>query len=143
MNVLGVILMMREAIPQLRMAGGGHIINISSRGAIPPGPGPYDTSIRRGGDISYGPQKSLIEHFSQAQGWLYQAEGISVNVLSRHGRIKTPGNLMASQDRENPVLEFDTADNMGKAAVWIREQPASVLNGSVIDDDLIVQKKGL
>jgi citronellol/citronellal dehydrogenase len=143
-NVQGVILMMREAIPHLRAAGGGHIINISSRGAIAPGPGPYDTSKPAGGgDIFYGPQKSLIEHFSQAQGRLHQAEGISVNVLSPNGRIKTPGNLMAGQDRDNPNLDFDTADNMGKAAVWICEQPATALNGAVLYDDLLVQEKGL
>lgn len=142
-NVMGVILMMREAIPHLRAAGGGHIINLSSRGAIPPGPGPYEAPTRRGGDIFYGPQKSLIEHFSQAQGRLYQDEGISVNVLSPNGRIKTPGNLMAENDRDNPNLDFDVADNMGKAAVWICEQPASVLNGAVLYDDLLVQERGL
>ncbi|MFN8639602.1 MAG: SDR family oxidoreductase [Dehalococcoidia bacterium] len=96
-NVMGVVLMMREAIPHLRAAGGGHIVNLSSRGAIAPGPGPYDTAVRRIGDIFYGPQKSFIEHFSQSQGWSLQAEGISVNVLSPNGRIRTPGNLMAEE----------------------------------------------
>lgn len=142
-NVMGVVLMMREAIPHLRAAGGGHIINLSSRGAIAPGPGPYDTSVRRGGDIFYGPQKSFIEHFSQSQGWSVQAEGISVNVLSPNGRIKTPGNLMAENDRENPNLAFDTADDMGKAAVWICEQPADQLNGAVLYDELLVRERGL
>lgn len=142
-NVMGVILMMREAYPHLRAAGGGHVINISSGGAIFPGPGPYDTTKVRGGDIFYGAQKSLIEHFSQAEGWRHQAEGISVNVLSPQGRIKTPGNIMASNDRENPDLDFEHADNMGKAAVWICEQPATVLNGSIMYDNTLVKEKGL
>lgn len=142
-NVMGVILMMRAAYPHLRAAGGGHIINISSGAARFPGPGPYDPSKVRGGDIFYGAQKSLIEHFSQAEGWRHQAEGISVNVLSPSGRIKTPGNLMASNSRENPSLDFDTADDMGKAAVWICEQPAAVLNGSLLYDSEVVKAKGL
>lgn len=142
-NVMGVILMMREVLPHLRAAGGGHIINISSGGAIFPGPGPYDTSKVRGGDIFYGPQKSLIEHFSQAEGWRHQAENISVNVLSPKGRIKTPGNIMASNSRENPDLDFESAVNMGKSAVWICEQPANVLNGSVMYDNDLVAAKGL
>ena len=142
-NVMGVVLMMRAVLPHLRAAGGGHIINISSGAAVFPGPGPYDPSKVSGGDIFYGAQKSLIEHFSQAEGWRRQAEGISINVLSPSGRIKTPGNLMASNDRENPNLDFDTADNMGKAAVWICEQPATVLNGAVLYDNELVKEKGL
>ncbi|RLT34137.1 MAG: SDR family NAD(P)-dependent oxidoreductase [Chloroflexi bacterium] len=142
-NVMGVILMMREVYPHLRAAGGGHIVNISSGGAIFPGPGPYDTTKVRSGDIFYGPQKSLIEHFSQSEGWRNQVDGISVNVLSPSGRIKTPGNLMASNDRENPNLDFDIADDMGKATVWICEQPATVLNGAILYDSEVVQSKGL
>ena len=142
-NVMGVILMMREVLPHLRAAGGGHIINISSGGAIFPGPGPYDTSKVRGGDIFYGPQKSLIEHFSQAEGWRHQTDNISVNVLAPQGRIKTPGNIMAANSRENPDLDFERADNMGKSAVWICEQPATVLNGSVMYDNELVKAKGL
>lgn len=142
-NVLGVIYMMREAIPHLREAGGGHIINISSRGAIAPGPGPYDTANKRQGDIFYGPEKSMIEHFSQAQAWQYQDANISINVLSPNGRIKTPGNIMARNDRDNPDLEFDTADDMGKATVWICEQPAASFTGNVLYDQLVVQEQNL
>jgi citronellol/citronellal dehydrogenase len=142
-NVLGVIYMMREAIPHLREAGGGHIINISSRGAIAPGPGPYDISNKRQGDIFYGPEKSMIEHFSQAQAWQYQDANISINVLSPNGRIKTPGNIMARNDRDNPDLEFDTADDMGKATVWICEQPAASFTGNVLYDQLVVQEQNL
>jgi NAD(P)-dependent dehydrogenase (short-subunit alcohol dehydrogenase family) len=142
-NVMGVILMMREVYPHLRAAGGGHIVNISSGGAIFPGPGPYDTSKVRGGDIFYGPQKSLIEHFSQSEGWRNQADGISVNVLAPQGRIKTPGNVMAQNSRENPDLDFESADDMGKATVWICEQPATVLNGSIMRDAEVVKANNL
>ena len=40
-DLRGPILLMREAIPHIRAAGGGHIINISSVAAVFPGPGPY------------------------------------------------------------------------------------------------------
>ena len=133
-NVMGVIYAMRLAIPHLKAAGGGHIINISSSGAIPPGPGPYSDASAPGGDIFYGPQKSAIEHFSQTQGRMLQPYGISVNVLLPGGRVKTPGNLFFENDRDNPITEFDVADQMGKAAVWICEQPATQLNGSILVD---------
>src|SRR5436309_1291827 len=57
-NMRSYILTMREVIPHLRKAGGGHIINISSRGAIPLGPGPYtEEQQSRAGDIFYGAEK--------------------------------------------------------------------------------------
>ena len=142
-NVRAVILAMREAVPHLRAAGGGHIVNISSRGAIQPGPGPYDPELRRGGDIFYGPEKSMIEHFSQRQAIQLQEDGIAVNVLSPMGRIRTPGNLYAEQDKDNPTLEFEAADAMGKAAVWMCQQPASAFTGNVVYDEELVAAEGL
>jgi citronellol/citronellal dehydrogenase len=142
-NVRGPILAMKEALPHLRAAGGGHIINLSSRASVMPGPGPYDTSKVRGSDIFYGPEKSMIEHFTQSQAWALQADGIAVNTLSPMGRIKTPGNLFAGNDRENPNLEFESADAMGKAAVWICSQPAAEFTGNIVYDEELVAAKGL
>lgn len=142
-NVRGPILAMKEAVPHIRQAGGGHIINLSSRASVMPGPGPYDATQNRGGDIFYGPEKSMIEHFSQRQAMVLQADGIAVNTLSPMGRIKTPGNLFASNDKENPTLEFESADYMGKAAVWMCEQPASQFTGQIVYDEDLCKDKGL
>lgn len=142
-NVRGTILAMKEAVPHIRNAGGGHIINLSSRGAIAPGPGPYDTSNLRGGDIFYGPEKSMIEHFTQRQAMLLQNDNIAVNTLSPEGRIKTPGNLFAQNDRDNPTLEFEAADMMGKAAVWICEQQPKEFTGNILYDEELCAQKGL
>ena len=99
-NVRSYILTMREVIPHMKAAGGGHIVNISSRGAIPLGPGPYtDEQKKRGGDIFYGGEKAMLEHFSQRMAASYQDNGISVNVLSPEGRVATAGNMYASNDR--------------------------------------------
>ena len=142
-NLKGVILAMRDALPHLKAGGGGHIINISSRGALFPGPGPYDTSKRPGGDIFYGAEKAAIERFSQGQAWMLQDDNISVNVLSPQGRIKTPGNLYASNDPDNPNLDFESADAMGKAAVWICEQEPQQFTGNILYDEEVVKEQGL
>ena len=142
-NLKGVILAMRDALPHMKAGGGGHIINISSRGAIFPGPGPYDTSKRPSGDIFYGAEKAAIERFSQGQAWMLQDDNIAVNVLSPQGRISTPGNLYASNDPENPNLDFETADAMGKAAVWICEQEQQQFTGNVLYDEEVVKEQGL
>jgi citronellol/citronellal dehydrogenase len=142
-NLRGPIMSMREALPHMRAGGGGHVINLSSRGALFPGPGPYDTSRKPGGDIFYGAQKAAIERFSQQQAWLLQDENIAVNVLSPQGRIKTPGNIMAQNDREHPDLDFETADEMGKAAVWICEQGAKDFTGNIVYDQDLCKAKHL
>src|SRR5690606_6806131 len=93
-NQRAYILAMRAVIPHMRAAGGGHIINISSGGAVPLGPGPYtEDQQKRGGDIFYGGEKAMLEHFSQRQAAMLQQDNISVNVLSPQGRVSTPGNL--------------------------------------------------
>jgi NAD(P)-dependent dehydrogenase (short-subunit alcohol dehydrogenase family) len=135
---------MRAVIPHMRAAGGGHIVNISSRGAIPLGRGPYtEEQQNRAGDVFYGSEKAALEHFSQRQAAMLQRDNISVNVLSPEGRVRTPGNLFFQNSRENPILDFETADDMGKAVAWICEQPASTYTGNVVHDRTLVAAAGL
>ncbi len=142
-NVRSYILAMRYAVPEMRKAGGGHIINISSRGAFPLGPGPYtEDQQKRGGDIFYGGEKIGLEHFSQRMAAMYQAENISVNVLSPDTGVRTPGNRMASNSRENPDLNFETADDMGQATVWICQQPGTY-TGNVLFDKIVLHAAGI
>lgn len=143
-NMRSYILTMREVVPHMRAAGRGHIINISSRGAIPLGPGPYTEEQRnRGGDIFYGAEKIALEHFSQRQAAMLQEDNISVNVLSPHTGVRTAGNRFASNDREHPDLNFEIADDMGQATVWICEQPTQELTGSILFDQPVLEAAGI
>ena len=143
-NLVGPIIAMRAVVPHMREAGGGHIINVSSRGSIMPGVGPYtEEQIARVGDLLYGPEKSGLEHFSQRQAMALQGDNIAVNVLSPNGRIKTPGNLFFENDPENPTLDFETADDMGKATVWMCEQDASSYTGNIVYDEDVVREHNL
>jgi citronellol/citronellal dehydrogenase len=139
-DLRGPILLMREAIPHLRAAGGGHIINVSSRAAVFPGPGPYPVG-RRGGSF-YGMIKAGLERLSQGLAMELQDDRIAVNVLSPQGRIRTPGNVFAENDPANPNLDFEPADLMGKAARWICEQPAT-FTGHILFDEEVCRDKGL
>ncbi len=140
-DLRGPILLMREAIPHIRAAGGGHIINVSSVAGVFPGPGPYDNP--RGGGPFYGMIKAGLERLSQSLAQELQGDKIAVNVLSPQGRIKTPGNLFAQNDRENPSLEFETADYMGKGVVWICETEAPSYTGNILFDEDFAREKGL
>lgn len=140
-DLRGPLILMREAIPHMKAAGGGHIINISSAAGIFPGPGPYDNP-RKGGSF-YGMIKSGLERFSQGLAMELQDDKIAVNVISPQGRIKTPGNLFAENDPNNPSLEFEAADLMGKGVVWICEQEPPTFTGNILFDEPFAKEKGL
>ena len=141
-DLRGPILLMREAIPHIRAAGGGQIINVSSRAGVFPGPGPYPEG-RSGGGPFYGMIKAGLERLSQSLAIDLQADKIAVNVLSPQGRIKTPGNVFAQNDREHPNLDFEPADKMAKAARWICEQQPPTFTGNILFDEDFCREKGL
>ena len=141
-NLLGPIRMMKEAVPHMKTAGGGHIVNLSSGASTFPGPGPY-TEPGGGGDVFYGAEKAAIERFSQGQAMTLQDDDISVNVLSPGRLYRTPGQKFAQNDPENPDLNFDDADDMGKATVWICEQSTRDLTGHILRDTEICEEHEL
>jgi NAD(P)-dependent dehydrogenase (short-subunit alcohol dehydrogenase family) len=136
-DLRGPLLLMRDALPHLRAAGGGHIINISSRAGVFPGPGPYQEA--RAGGSFYAMVKAGLERYSQSLAMEVQDDNISVNVLSPQGRIRTPGNIWAQNDKENPTLEFEPADKIAVAARWICEQPAEFTGHILFDEDMVGQ----
>jgi NAD(P)-dependent dehydrogenase (short-subunit alcohol dehydrogenase family) len=136
-DLRGPLLLMRDALPHLRAAGGGHIINISSRAGVFPGPGPYQEA--RAGGSFYAMVKAGLERYSQSLAMEVQDDNISVNVLSPQGRIRTPGNIWAQNDKENPTLEFEPADKIAVAARWICEQPAEFTGHILFDEDMVSQ----
>ena len=150
-NLRGPVMLMHHALPHMRAKGEGHIINVSSGRAIFPGPGPYpqepatptiDRGIVRGS--FYGMLKAGLERFSQDVARLVQGDNISVNVLSPRGGINTPGLLYFTR-RDTPVdeLPFEAADELGKAAVWICEQPPQQFTGNILFDQDLCREQGL
>lgn len=140
-DLRGPLLLMRACVPHMKAAGGGHIVNVSSRAGVFPGPGPYPET-RSGGGF-YAMVKSGLERYSQALAIELQDDGIAVNVLSPLGRIRTPGNIWAENDPENPTLEFEPAPHMARGTVWICEQPPGEFTGHIRFDEDLCAEKGL
>ncbi len=61
-------------------------------------------------------------------------QDIAVNSLSVRRSIRTPGNIYAKQDPDNPVLQFGAADDMGACVVEICGRPFSYTGHIVIED---------
>lgn len=133
-DLRGPILMCKAAIPVMRESGGGHIINISSGVSKFPGPGPWPQEST--GGLFYGTIKAGLERFTQGLAQQVARDGIAANVLSLGYVIETPGNIFASNDPENPRLDFGSAEWMGKAATWIAMQPVEYTGHIVFDHEI-------
>jgi citronellol/citronellal dehydrogenase len=141
-NLKGPILCMRAVLPTMLQQRQGWIINISSRAAAFPGPGPYrDVQPTRA--FMYAATKAALERVTQALAVEYQAQGISVNVLSPTGRVRTPGNVFGMTPPGGTPEPFERAEAMGKAAVFIASQPPQSLTGHILFDEEVVQRYGL
>ena len=141
-NLQGPFNFCQAAIPYLRRGGGGHIINISSRGAIMPGPGPY-AEQRSGGD-AYGATKAALERLSQGLARELQDDRISVNVLSPHISIWSEGgHFFRSAEGEPDYRGWRLSGQViGDAAVAICKQEPGFYTGNVLYDELVMSDLG-
>jgi citronellol/citronellal dehydrogenase len=141
-NIKGPILCIRAVLPAMLSQQQGWVINVSSRAAVFPGPGPYkDVAPTRA--FMYAATKAALERLTQALAVEYQDQGISFNVLSPMGRIRTPGNVFGMTKPGETPEPFETAEAMGKGAVFICCQDPHTFTGNILFDEEMVQTYGL
>lgn len=138
-NLKGPILCIRAILPTMLKQGQGWIINISSNAAIFPGPGPYQ-AVRPTRAFMYAATKAALERLTQGLAVEYQAQGISANVLSPVGRVRTPGNVFGMTPPGGTPEPFEQAEAMGKAAVFIASQPPHTFTGHILFDEEVVRQ---
>ena len=137
-NIKGPILCIRAVLPTMLQQQQGWVINISSRAAVFPGPGPYkDVAPTRA--FMYAATKAALERLTQALAMEYQAQGISFNVLSPTGRIRTPGNVFGMTKPGETPEPFEEAIAMGKSAVFICSQNPRTFTGNILFDEDVVR----
>ncbi|HLE58234.1 MAG TPA: SDR family oxidoreductase [Candidatus Limnocylindria bacterium] len=128
-NQTGVWLGMREAVPHLRAAGGGSIINISSIfGAV----GGF------GGSIAYHASKGAVRLMTKNAAIRYAKEGIRVNSV-HPGFIDTPM-LAAVKDTpaealmvaDTPMGRLGRAEEVAAVIAFLASDAASYMTGSEV-----------
>jgi citronellol/citronellal dehydrogenase len=137
-NIKGPILCIRAVLPTMLQQQQGWIVNISSRAAVFPGPGPYK-NVAPSRAFMYATTKAAVERLTQALAMEYQDQGISFNVLSPTERIRTPGNVFGMTRPGETPEPFEQAINMGKSAVFICCQEPRTFTGNLLFDDEMVQ----
>ena len=80
----------RAAIPPMKAAGQGWIVNIGSVTALAP-VRPYLGYAKAGGDVLYASIKAALNRFSQGLAAELVDSGVAVNVVAPSTAIRTPG----------------------------------------------------
>ena len=138
-NAKGVFLGTKAVIPEMRKAGGGSIINISSVAGL----------IGSWRAPAYGATKGAVRLFTKSTAIQYAAEGIRCNSV-HPGIIETPmttPNLLrdeaarqASLDR-TPIGRIGVAEDVAWGVLFLASDESSFMTGSelVIDGGLFAQ----
>lgn len=83
-------ILIRDAIPIMRKAGAGWIVNIGSVTSLPP-TRPYIDYAKAGGDTLYASVKAALHRFTQGLAAELVDANIAVNVVGPSTAILTPG----------------------------------------------------
>ncbi|PKB64395.1 MAG: cyclopentanol dehydrogenase [SAR202 cluster bacterium Io17-Chloro-G2] len=138
-NAKGVFLGTKQAIPEIRKAGGGSIINISSVAGLTGG----------ARSAAYRASKGAVRLFTKSTAIQYAKEGIRANSV-HPGIIDTPmtaPNLMADEDSRNtsasrhPLGRVGQAEDVAYGVLFLASDESSFMTGSelVIDGGLTAQ----
>lgn len=131
-NLTSMLLTSRFAIPHMREAGGGSIINISSAAGL--------LALHPG--IAYSTTKGAISNFTRSMAASHGPEGIRVNAIAP-GFAYTPiayAQGMSQEDRERrrllaPLRTEGTGWDIGEAVVFLASQKARWITGVILPVD--------
>lgn len=137
----------QAALPHMRAAGAGWILNISSATADLPPPAPYDPADRyvafnRDGHATvYGTSKAALDRLSA--GWAVELsrENIAVNSLAPVGAVASEGALAVGGWDERDHIE--PVEAMAEAALQLCHRPPSELSGQVVRSLPLLQRLGV
>ena len=138
-NAKGVFLGTKHAIPELRKAGGGSIINISSIAGM--------IGLGRGAG-AYAASKGAVRLLTKSTAVQYATEGIRCNSV-HPGFIDTPMTERSLSDPENrkdrinrtPLGRIGTTDDIAYGVLFLASNESSFATGSelVIDGGYTAQ----
>jgi NAD(P)-dependent dehydrogenase (short-subunit alcohol dehydrogenase family) len=135
-NVTSMFLVSREAIPALRKAGGGSIINLGSTYGI----------VGSAGNSVYGVSKAAAVNFSRHLALELAADHIRVNALCP-GAVATPMNRewADAQDdpagalrklaAKHPIGRISSSEEQARAALFLASDESSYVTGSALMSD--------
>ncbi|HWO93546.1 MAG TPA: SDR family NAD(P)-dependent oxidoreductase, partial [Dehalococcoidia bacterium] len=110
-------------LPDMIARKSGAIVNISSRGGMFPGPGPYQPGFR--GGVMYGAAKAALERMTQGIAQEVFEHNIAVNALSPDRGVATPGVLFHKLLESEDDPRGEPMEYMVEAAILLATRDAS------------------
>ena len=135
-NAKGVFLGTRAAIPAIRDAGGGSIVNISSIAGL------VGLPLARGASAAYGSSKGAVRLLTKSTAIQYAAEGIRCNSVhpgyidtAMTERISSQPAMRAELIGKTPLGRIGNVDDIAYGVLFLASEEASFMTGSelVID----------
>jgi len=133
-------LLVQAVLPDMLAAGGGHIVNISSRASVHPEGPPYE--LPPGGGTVYGTVKAGIERFTTGLAHELYDSGIAVNSLAPTGIVASPGVLFHKLIKDDTDPRAEPIDYMAKAALILATCDAKTLTGRVAYSQPLLKEHG-
>jgi 3-oxoacyl-[acyl-carrier protein] reductase len=115
-DLMGLVNTNAAAVPHLRAAGGGAIVNIGSISAFHPTPK----------SAPYGAIKAAITHYTKSQALGLAADGIRVNAVAP-GAVEFPGHFWERRKREEPDHYQRIVDRIPFGRLGTPEEVADVV----------------
>jgi len=126
-NVRGHFFMMKHAVPEMKAAGGGAIVNVSSAAAL------------RGGGVTYGASKAALNILTRTVAVEHAGDGIRANTVvpayidSTINR-RLMGNRVPRANLQVPLKRQGTPWELAEAMVFLLSDQSSFITGT----DLLV-----
>ena len=139
-NVRGPFIFSREVLPSMIENKWGHIINISSTGAIGPGEGPYEGQYS--GGHSYGSTKAALERMTQGLAAENFQHNIAVNALSPEiGEWSEGGHYFRGPDSNYDGWRL-SGEIIGDASALICSKSPKEYTGKILYDESVFLSEG-
>ena len=130
-NLRGVLLCMKHAIPAMLQAGGGAIVNVSSATAI---------NVEKRATVTYMAVKSGIQAITKAVAVEYGPQGIRANAiapgftLSEHNRA-VPAEVLVEMNSKSALGRAGEPREQAEVAAFLASDRASFITGVTIPVD--------
>ncbi len=118
-NLDTAFLCCREAVKALRKAGGGRIVNVTSRAALVPG----------GGTIAYSTSKAALAMLTQSLAEEVRADGILVNAVAP-SIIDTPTNRQAMPTANH--ASWAKPIDIARTILWLASRDNVLTSGAIV-----------
>ncbi len=130
-NLSGPFICTQACVPEMRKAGGGSIVNITSISGV------RASTLR----AAYGTSKAALMHLTKQLAAELGNEGIRVNAVSpgpvdtaMAKKVHTP-DIRADYHDAIPLNRYGTEDELAEAIFFLSSDKASYINGNVLNVD--------